>query len=51
MSSTGSTVGQITDGLSKTILVAEDANRPEYWVKGDASPIRYPLPSPTAAPA
>jgi len=34
MSSTGSTVGQITDGLSNTILIAEDANRPEYWVKG-----------------
>jgi prepilin-type N-terminal cleavage/methylation domain-containing protein/prepilin-type processing-associated H-X9-DG protein len=34
MSSTGSTVGQITDGLSNTLLVAEDANRPEYWVKG-----------------
>ena len=34
MSSTGSTVGQITDGLSNTILIAEDTNRPEYWVKG-----------------
>ncbi len=34
MSSQGSTVAQITDGLSNTILVAEDANRPEYWVKG-----------------
>ncbi len=34
MSSTGSTVAQITDGLSNTLLVTEDANRPEYWVKG-----------------
>ncbi len=34
MSSTGSTVAQITDGLSNTLLVAEDAGRPEYWVKG-----------------
>ncbi|MFO0852169.1 MAG: DUF1559 domain-containing protein [Gemmataceae bacterium] len=34
MSSQGSTVGQITDGLSNTILMTEDANRPEYWVKG-----------------
>ncbi len=34
MSSQGSTVSQITDGLSNTILIAEDANRPEYWVKG-----------------
>ena len=34
MSSQGSTVAQITDGLSNTILIAEDANRPEYWVKG-----------------
>jgi prepilin-type processing-associated H-X9-DG protein len=45
MSSTGSSVGQITDGLSNTILVAEDANRPEYWVKGrritDQIPITF----------
>ena len=34
MSSQGSTVAQITDGLSNTILATEDANRPEYWVKG-----------------
>ena len=34
MSSQGSTVGQIADGLSNTLLVAEDAGRPEYWVKG-----------------
>lgn len=34
MSSKGSTVAQITDGLSNTILFTEDANRPEYWVKG-----------------
>ena len=32
--SRGSAVNQITDGLSNTILVAEDAGRPEYWVKG-----------------
>ena len=34
MSSRGSTVAEITDGLSNTILITEDANRPEYWVKG-----------------
>ena len=34
MSSKGSTVAEITDGLSNTILVTEDANRPEFWVKG-----------------
>ena len=34
MSSQGSSIAQITDGLSNTILIAEDANRPEYWVKG-----------------
>ena len=34
MSSQGSAVAQITDGLSNTLLVTEDANRPEYWVKG-----------------
>ena len=34
MSSQGSTVAQITDGMSNTILITEDANRPEYWVKG-----------------
>jgi prepilin-type N-terminal cleavage/methylation domain-containing protein/prepilin-type processing-associated H-X9-DG protein len=34
MSTQGSTVAQITDGMSNTILFAEDANRPEYWVKG-----------------
>jgi len=34
MSSRGSTVAQITDGMSNTILFTEDANRPEYWVKG-----------------
>ena len=42
MSSTGSTVAQITDGLSNTILIAEDANRPEYWVKGKRVTDRYP---------
>ncbi len=34
MSSQGSTVAQITDGLSNTLLVVEDAGRPEWWVKG-----------------
>ncbi len=34
MSSQGSTVAQIADGLSNTLLIVEDANRPEYWVKG-----------------
>ncbi|CAN5445128.1 DUF1559 domain-containing protein [soil metagenome] len=34
MSSTGSKVAQITDGLSNTLLIVEDANRPQYWVKG-----------------
>jgi prepilin-type N-terminal cleavage/methylation domain-containing protein/prepilin-type processing-associated H-X9-DG protein len=42
MSSTGSTVSQITDGLSNTLLLAEDANRPEYWVKGRRITDRYP---------
>jgi prepilin-type N-terminal cleavage/methylation domain-containing protein/prepilin-type processing-associated H-X9-DG protein len=42
MSSTGSTVGQITDGLSNTVLVTEDANRPEYWVKGKRVTDRVP---------
>ena len=34
MSSQGSTVAQITDGMSNTLLIVEDAGRPEYWVKG-----------------
>jgi prepilin-type processing-associated H-X9-DG protein len=34
MSSTGSRVADITDGLSNTILMTEDAGRPDYWVKG-----------------
>lgn len=46
MSSTGSSVNQITDGLSNTILIAEDAGRPEYWVKGkrvtNLVPISFP---------
>jgi prepilin-type N-terminal cleavage/methylation domain-containing protein/prepilin-type processing-associated H-X9-DG protein len=42
MSSTGSTVAQITDGLSNTLLVTEDANRPEYWVKGRRVTDRFP---------
>jgi prepilin-type N-terminal cleavage/methylation domain-containing protein/prepilin-type processing-associated H-X9-DG protein len=42
MSSQGSTVSQITDGLSNTVLVTEDANRPEYWVKGKRVTDRTP---------
>ena len=34
MSSQGSTFAQITDGLSNTILLTEDAARPEFWVRG-----------------
>jgi prepilin-type N-terminal cleavage/methylation domain-containing protein len=34
MSSIGSRVADISDGLSNTILMSEDANRPEYWVRG-----------------
>jgi prepilin-type N-terminal cleavage/methylation domain-containing protein/prepilin-type processing-associated H-X9-DG protein len=43
MSSTGSTVAQISDGLSQTLLVVEDANRPEYWVKGRRVTDRVPI--------
>ena len=42
MSSTGSRVAEITDGLSNTILATEDANRPEYWVKGKQVTDRVP---------
>jgi prepilin-type N-terminal cleavage/methylation domain-containing protein/prepilin-type processing-associated H-X9-DG protein len=42
MSSSGSTVAQITDGLSNTLLVTEDAGRPEYWVKGRRVTDRLP---------
>jgi prepilin-type N-terminal cleavage/methylation domain-containing protein/prepilin-type processing-associated H-X9-DG protein len=28
------TIAAITDGLSNTLMVSEDANRPQYWVKG-----------------
>jgi prepilin-type N-terminal cleavage/methylation domain-containing protein/prepilin-type processing-associated H-X9-DG protein len=42
MSSTGSRVAEITDGLSNTILMTEDANRPEYWVKGKRVTDRVP---------
>ncbi len=34
MSSTGSRVADITDGLSNTLLFTEDAGRPDYYVKG-----------------
>ncbi|NBO91776.1 MAG: DUF1559 domain-containing protein, partial [Planctomycetia bacterium] len=30
----GSTIAQITDGLSNTLMISECANRPQYWVKG-----------------
>ncbi len=43
MSSQGSTIQQISDGLSNTILVAEDAGRPEYWVKGQRIIDRVPI--------
>jgi len=43
MSSRGSTVAEITDGLSNTILVAEDAGRPEYWVKGKRETTLTPI--------
>jgi prepilin-type N-terminal cleavage/methylation domain-containing protein len=42
MSSTGSTHAEIKDGLSNTILIAEDANRPEYWVKGRRVSDQFP---------
>jgi prepilin-type N-terminal cleavage/methylation domain-containing protein len=29
-----SSIAQITDGLSNTILYCEDAGRPEYWIQG-----------------
>ena len=35
MSSQGSTIAQISDGLSNTLLVTEDAGRPDYWIKGE----------------
>jgi prepilin-type N-terminal cleavage/methylation domain-containing protein len=31
-------IGQIRDGLSNTILVCEDAGRPEYWIGGRLDP-------------
>ncbi len=34
MSSSGSRVADITDGMSNTLLFTEDAGRPDYWVKG-----------------
>ncbi len=43
MSSKGSAVAEITDGLSNTILVTEDANRPEFWVKGKRITDRAPM--------
>ena len=43
MSSKGSTVAQITDGLSNTLLIVEDAGRPEYWVKGKRNTTDVPI--------
>jgi prepilin-type N-terminal cleavage/methylation domain-containing protein/prepilin-type processing-associated H-X9-DG protein len=43
MSSTGSRVADITDGLSNTLLVTEDAGRPDYWVKGRRVTDRVPI--------
>jgi prepilin-type processing-associated H-X9-DG protein len=34
MSTSGSRVADITDGLSNTLLVTENAGRPDYFVKG-----------------
>ncbi len=42
MSSTGSRAADITDGLSNTLLVTEDAGRPEYWVRGQRVTDREP---------
>ncbi|MBX9623707.1 MAG: DUF1559 domain-containing protein [Gemmataceae bacterium] len=42
INSRGSAFNQITDGLSQTILVTEDASRPEYWVKGRRVADRVP---------
>lgn len=50
MSSRGSTVGQITDGLSNTLLIVEDAGRPEYWVKGKRNTTGVPISFPDGGP-
>ena len=42
ISSTGSRAADITDGLSNTLLVTEDAGRPEYWVRGKRITDREP---------
>ena len=31
---TGTSLAEITDGLSNTVMVIEDAGRPNYWVRG-----------------
>jgi prepilin-type processing-associated H-X9-DG protein/prepilin-type N-terminal cleavage/methylation domain-containing protein len=41
---------QITDGLSKTFLLTEDAGRPEHWQRGVRSYVREPLMSAWADP-
>jgi prepilin-type N-terminal cleavage/methylation domain-containing protein len=43
----GSTISQITDGLSNTLLITECANRPQYWVLGR---IRSDLQAQTSTP-
>ncbi len=43
MSTTGSRVADITDGLSNTLLFSEDAGRPEYWVKGKRVTDKVPV--------
>jgi prepilin-type N-terminal cleavage/methylation domain-containing protein/prepilin-type processing-associated H-X9-DG protein len=50
MSSKGSRVGQITDGLSNTLLIVEDAGRPEYWVKGKRNTTDIPVSFPDGGP-
>jgi prepilin-type N-terminal cleavage/methylation domain-containing protein/prepilin-type processing-associated H-X9-DG protein len=50
MSSKGSRVAQITDGLSNTLLIVEDAGRPEYWVKGKRDTTDVPISFPDGGP-
>ena len=50
MSSQASAVAQISDGLSNTILATEDANRPEYWVKGKREQSLVPISFPDGGP-
>jgi len=43
INSRGSSLAQIADGLSNTLMVSEDVNRPEYWVKGKRVMDRVPI--------